>query len=58
MYEANAIGDIAGLECIEKNGIRIGVETRGDVKGLEGAKGKVNITMPNKINKTLLLVSY
>ena len=49
------MGDIAGLNYSEADCAGIDTGTMGDTKGLERAKGKLDITTPDK---TLILVSY
>lgn len=39
-------------------GAGIGAGVRSDMDGPDGAEGKVDITMLDKTNKTLILVSY
>ncbi len=59
---ASAVGDVAGSGCSEgesaRTGAGTGARTSSDADGPEGAKGKVDITIPNKTNKTPILVSY
>lgn len=64
---ASAVGGPAGPSCNEgdgaetdaKTGAGIVAGTSGDTDGSEGVESKiVDITMSDKINKTLILVSY
>ena len=52
------MGDAAGPGYSEGNGVGTGVKTMGDTDGSKGAKSKVDITTPDKTNKTPILVSY
>ena len=58
MCKASAIDDAAGPGCSEGDGAKTGAKIMGDTDGPEGAEGKVNITTPDKTNKTPILVSY
>lgn len=49
--------DTVGLGCNEGDNFRTSAETMGDTYKSEKAKGKVNITMSDKTNKILILVS-
>ncbi len=59
---ANAVGDATRPGCRTGDGARTGAETsaraRGDMDRPEVAEGKVDITTPDKTNKTPILVSY
>lgn len=50
--------DAARPGCSEKDDAGTGTGTMGHIDGLERAKSKIDITIPNKTNKTLILVSY
>ena len=52
------MGDTAGPGCSEGEGAKTGTKTMDDTDGLEGVEGKVGIIMPDKTNKTPILVSY
>lgn len=60
---ASIISDTAGLGCSKRDNARTntgtGTKMKDDANEPERAEGKVvDITMPNKTNKTLILVSY
>ncbi len=55
---ASAMGDAAGVNCSAEDDAGTGAGARGDADGPEAAEGKIDITMPDKTNKTLILVSY
>ena len=52
------MSNVAAPGCSEGDGARTGTGMMGDADGLEGRVGKVDITMPDKINKTSMLTSY
>lgn len=52
------MGDIVRLYCNKRDSVETYTETMGDADGPEGTKDKVDITTPDKTNKTYILVSY
>lgn len=63
---ANAIGDTTEPGRSEGDGTRTGAQidvktgarTKDDADEPEGVKSKIDITTPNKTNKTPILISY
>ena len=51
------MGDAAGPSSNKGDGADIGIGMIGDADRQEGAEGKVDITMPDKTNKTSILVN-
>lgn len=55
------MGDTVGLDCSKRDGTRTCARTMGNADGPdkpEETKNKINITILDKINKILILVSY
>ena len=52
------MGNVTELSCSEIDSVKTGAGTIDDADGLEGAKSKINIIMPDKTNKIPILVSY
>ena len=57
MYKASAEGNAAKQSCSKRNGVEINAKTIGRVNRLEEVKGKIDITILNKANKTVILIS-
>lgn len=51
------MGDVTRLGYSERDNAGIGAGTMSDADGLERVKGKLDITTPDKTNKTPILVS-
>ena len=58
MYKARAVGDTAGPGCSKGDGARTSAGMMDNADGPEKAEGKVDIIMPDQINKTPMLISY
>ena len=58
MCKASAVDDAAGPNYSERDSIVTNTRTIDNTDRSEGVKNKVDIIMPDKTNKTLILVSY
>ncbi len=59
---AGVVADVAKSGCNEEDGIGMsvgtGTRTRGNTNRLEGLESKIDITTPDKTNKTPILIIY
>ena len=58
MYKTSAMGDAAGPSYSEGDNAKTIARTMDNADGLERAEDKIDITTPDKTNKTPILVSY
>lgn len=58
MYKARAVSNVAGFDCSVGDNAGTGDGTMGDTNRLKEAKDKIDITTPDKTNKTLIFICY
>lgn len=58
MCKVNTVSDAVELGCSKAKNARTGFGTTNNTDGPKRPKNKIDITTPNKTNKTPILVSY